>query len=90
MEVRRLDPFLDAEACDEVVASLPEWFGMEEGIREAAEAARTHEGFVAVDDAEPTGWATFVLPYPTTGEVSPSPCTATTVGWGSARPCSAR
>ena len=39
--IRPLDPMNDSAACDAIVASLPDWFGLEEGIRECAEAVRT-------------------------------------------------
>jgi GNAT superfamily N-acetyltransferase len=68
--IRRLDHANDAEACDAIIASLPEWFGLEEGIREAAEAARTHEGWVIETDGEVVGFLTLVHRYPTTAEVS--------------------
>jgi GNAT superfamily N-acetyltransferase len=69
--IRRLDPATDATACDAIVASLPEWFAIEEGIREAAEAARTHEGFVATDEGgRVVGFITTTPRYPTTAEVS--------------------
>jgi len=68
--IRRLDHARDAAACDAIVASLPEWFGLEEGIREAAEAARTHEGWVAEADGRVVGFLTVVPRYEPTAEVS--------------------
>ena len=40
MEVRPLEP-RDAAACDAIVVSLPEWFGMQEGIDDCAIGAIT-------------------------------------------------
>ena len=48
--IRPLDPS-DSTACDAIVASLPDWFGLEEGIRECAEAVRTQPGLVAEVEA---------------------------------------
>lgn len=68
--IRPLDPAQDAAACDAIVASLPDWFGMEEGIRQAAEAVRGHEGFVATEDDEVVGFATWSRPRPTSAEIT--------------------
>jgi hypothetical protein len=35
--IRPLDP-ADAPTCDAIIASLPDWFGLQEGIDECAEA----------------------------------------------------
>jgi GNAT superfamily N-acetyltransferase len=56
--IRPLDHRDDADACDAIVASLPEWFGVEEGIREAAELVRTAPGLVAERDDEVVGFVT--------------------------------
>ena len=67
--IRPLEP-RDADACDAIVAGLPDWFGLAEGIRDAATAVRTHEGWVAEDDSQVVGFLTLVHPYPTTSEIS--------------------
>ena len=67
--IRPLAP-TDAQACDAIVAGLPDWFGNADGIREAATAVRTHEGFVAQDGHDVVGFVTLVHPYPTTSEIS--------------------
>ncbi len=67
--IRALDP-ADAEACDGIVASLPDWFADADGLREAAEAVRTHEGLVVVDGSEVVAFLTLVHPYPVTSEIS--------------------
>jgi ribosomal protein S18 acetylase RimI-like enzyme len=58
VQIRPLDPATDAEACDAIVASLPEWFGLEEGIREAADLVRSAPGSVAVRDGQVVGFET--------------------------------
>lgn len=60
----------DAEVCDAIVASLPDWFANVDGLREAAEAVRTHEGLVVVDGDEVVGFLTLVHPFPATSEIS--------------------
>jgi GNAT superfamily N-acetyltransferase len=60
----------DGAACDAIVASLPDWFGMEEGLRECAAAVRTQPGLVAEVDGEVTGFLTLARPYPRTPEIS--------------------
>jgi GNAT superfamily N-acetyltransferase len=67
--IRPLDPS-DSVACDGIVASLPDWFGLEEGIRECAEAVRTQPGLVAEVDGEVRGFLTIARPYPQTPEIS--------------------
>jgi ribosomal protein S18 acetylase RimI-like enzyme len=53
----------DAEACDEVIASLPYHFGDEGGRAECAEAVRTQRGLVATtDDGAVVGFITWVIP----------------------------
>ena len=36
----------DAATCDDIIASLPDWFGMPEGIRDCAKDVRTQSGLV--------------------------------------------
>jgi N-acetylglutamate synthase-like GNAT family acetyltransferase len=47
--VRHLEPD-DAPACDAIIAGLPDWFGNEQGVRDCAQAVRTQDGLVALDD----------------------------------------
>lgn len=68
--IRALDPLNDATACDEIVASLPDWFGLDEGIRDCAEAVRTQPGLVAEVDGVVSGFLTIAHPYPRTPEIS--------------------
>ena len=67
--IRPLDPS-DGAACDAIIASLPDWFGLEEGIRECAEAVRTQPGLVAEVDGYVAGFLTIARPYPRTPEIS--------------------
>lgn len=60
----------DGAACDAIIASLPDWFGLEEGIRECAEAVRTQPGLVAEVGDEVTGFLTIARPYPGTPQIS--------------------
>ena len=67
--IRPLDPY-DGAACDAIVASLSDWFGLEDGIRECASAVRTQPGLVAEVDGEVAGFLTLARPYPRTPEIS--------------------
>jgi GNAT superfamily N-acetyltransferase len=57
--IRRLDPAIDADACDDIVRGLPGWFGDAGGIADCARAVRTQAGFVAVEDDDTVGFVTF-------------------------------
>jgi GNAT superfamily N-acetyltransferase len=56
--IRDLEP-RDADACDAIVAGLPEWFGNEQGIRDCARAVRSQAGLVATDETGVTGFLTW-------------------------------
>jgi N-acetylglutamate synthase-like GNAT family acetyltransferase len=58
MIVRELRP-QDAARCDEIIASLPEWFGLDEGIREASDAVRHQHGLVYERDGTVLGFVTY-------------------------------
>jgi len=67
--IRVLEP-ADGPACDDIVAGLPEWFGLEEGRRECAAAVRSESGLVAwVDDAV-LGFLTYQRLFPVTAEIT--------------------
>jgi GNAT superfamily N-acetyltransferase len=68
--IRPLDPNEDAEACDRIVRALPDWFGLEEGIREAETAVRTHEGLVVEEAAEVVGFLTWNRPRAASAEIT--------------------
>ena len=57
MTVRELRPE-DASRCDEIVSSLPDWFGLDEGIREASDAVRNQRGLVFERDGTVLGFVT--------------------------------
>ena len=67
--IRPLGPE-DATTCDAIVASLPDWFGLEEGIQECAEAVRTQPGLVCERDGRVIGFLTVVRPSDVTAEIS--------------------
>lgn len=60
----------DAEACDAIIAGLPEWFELEEGIAECASAVRTQHGLVAEADSAVVGFVTHRPHYPQSAEVT--------------------
>jgi GNAT superfamily N-acetyltransferase len=68
--IRPLAPENDAIACDAIIASLPEWFGLEEGIIQCAADVRSQPGLVAERDGSVVGFLTMARPYPTTPEIS--------------------
>jgi GNAT superfamily N-acetyltransferase len=59
-----------AEMCDAIIASLPDWFGMEEGIRDCAEAVRHERGLVFDRDGSVIGFLTVVDRTPATSEIT--------------------
>ena len=59
----------DAQACDAIIAGLPEWFGLDEGIAECAAAVRIQRGLVAEADEAVVGFVTHRLHYPQAGEL---------------------
>lgn len=48
----------DAAACDDVLASLPQFFGNPSGIAQCHEAVRTQQGLVAATDGRVVGFLT--------------------------------
>ena len=61
----------DARACDAIIASLPDFFGLESGIRACAEAVRSEPGYVAADDdGAVIGFLTIEHPFPLCAEIS--------------------
>ena len=70
MNIRPLAP-ADAERCDAIVASLPDWFGNEQGLQECSVAVRTQPGYVSLarDDGV-AGFLTVVRPRPSVAEIS--------------------
>jgi N-acetylglutamate synthase-like GNAT family acetyltransferase len=60
----------DAPACDTIIASLPDWFGLDEGIRECAHAVRTQPGLVGERDGRVLGFLTIERPSDRAAEIS--------------------
>jgi ribosomal protein S18 acetylase RimI-like enzyme len=68
--IRGLEP-KDAEACDAILAGLPDWFGNPVGIKECAEAVRSQPGYVATDGAGAVaGFLTWVRTPPDSAEIT--------------------
>lgn len=56
--LRDLEP-ADADACDAIIAGLPDWFGVEQGILDCAAAVRSQPGLVAEEGGEVVGFVTW-------------------------------
>ena len=69
MLIRPLDP-ADGPDCDQVVASLPYFFGDQEGLRRCARAVRSQRGWVAERSTEVVGFLTVDEPFPRSPEVT--------------------
>jgi GNAT superfamily N-acetyltransferase len=67
--IRPLQPG-DAEQCDAVIRSLPDWFGNDQGIAEAAAAVRSQAGFVSAVDDTVTGFLTWKRHHPEAAEIT--------------------
>jgi GNAT superfamily N-acetyltransferase len=68
--IRPLSPD-DAEACDAIIQSLPDWFGDPTGRRECAQAVRSQDGLVALDDSgRVVAFCTWITSDATTAEIS--------------------
>lgn len=60
----------DIQFCDAINRSLPDWFGLEEGLDEAAGYLRNHDGLVAQVDGVVAGYLTFAHLFPESTEIS--------------------
>jgi ribosomal protein S18 acetylase RimI-like enzyme len=60
----------DAERCDAIIASLPEWFGMQEGIDDCARAVRSEPGLVCERDGAVVGFLTIGRPTPAVAKIT--------------------
>jgi GNAT superfamily N-acetyltransferase len=61
----------DAPACDEVVRTLPYFFGVQEGLARCAEAVRSMRGWVATDAAgDVHGFLVIDYPLPEAPEIT--------------------
>lgn len=61
MLIRTLDHAGDADACDTIVAGLPEWFGADQGRADCAVAVRSQRGLVAEGAAGIGGFVTWEM-----------------------------
>ena len=69
VRIRPLGPE-DAATCEAIVASLPDWFGNDDGLRECAALVRETPGIVCERDGRVVGFLTHARRYPTTAEVT--------------------
>jgi len=60
----------DAERCDAIMRSLPDFFGYEPGLEDCARAVRTQAGYVAEVSGRVAGFATWEPRTTDTAEVS--------------------
>ncbi len=60
----------DAATCDDIVASLPDWFGLDEGIRDCARDVRTQPGLVCERDQRVVGFLTYTQRTPAVSEIT--------------------
>lgn len=58
-----------AEICEGILRSLPEWFGIEEALRQYVEDARSRPMFTATEGGEVTGFLSLTLHNEFTGEI---------------------
>jgi ribosomal protein S18 acetylase RimI-like enzyme len=67
--IRPLGPG-DAERCDAIIRSLPDWFGNDQGIADCAEAVRTQDGLVHLVDGVVDGFLTWKRHHPAAAEIT--------------------
>lgn len=60
----------DIPYCAAINRSLPDWFGLEEGLAEADEYLHTHAGLVATVNGEVLGYLTWHQPFAESAEIS--------------------
>jgi GNAT superfamily N-acetyltransferase len=69
--VRQLIAPRDAAWCDAIMASLPDFFGLESGLADCARAVRSERGAVAIDDRDRVlGFATWTAHREDAGEIT--------------------
>jgi GNAT superfamily N-acetyltransferase len=69
VEVRRLQPD-DAGACITIMRGLPDFFGYEPGLEQAAKDLQTQDGWVVVVDGRLAGFATWTERTKATAEIT--------------------
>lgn len=62
--------FEDAQACDAIIASLPGFFGLDQGIRACQEAVRSQPGLVAVEGGSVRAFLTFARHFGQSAEIT--------------------
>jgi N-acetylglutamate synthase-like GNAT family acetyltransferase len=67
--IRRLNP-ADADRCDAIMRSLPDFFGHEGGLASCAEAVRSQRGAVAEVEGSVLGFATWERRTDETAEIT--------------------
>lgn len=67
--IRPLTPE-DIQLCNNINRSLPDWFGIEEGLAEADGYLRDHQGLVAELGGEIVGYLTYAQLFPESAEIS--------------------
>lgn len=67
--IRPLTPG-DADACDAIIRSLPDFFGHAAGIVACALAVRSQEGWVAAETGRVLGFATWEMRQPASAEIT--------------------
>lgn len=60
----------DSAACDGIIASLPDWFGMPEGIRDCARDVRVQAGLVFEREGDVIGFLSYVPHSATMTEIT--------------------
>ena len=60
----------DVSRCIDINRSLPDWFGLEEGLAEAEEYLRDHPGLVAEVDGAVVGYLTYAQLFAESTEIS--------------------
>ena len=60
----------DFAECSTINRSLPDWFGIEEGLVEADGYLREHSGLVAEEDGHILGYLTYDVLFPESAEIS--------------------
>ena len=58
-----------AQICDDILRSLPEWFGIEESLKNYIEETRSRPMFVSKEGETVTGFLTLTLHNEFTGEI---------------------
>ncbi len=58
-----------ARTCEDILRSLPEWFGIEESLRKYIEETRTRPMFIAKESGSIAGFLTLTLHNEFTGEI---------------------